>query len=221
MGGDITKPEASVYSMATTALVVSIIALLLTGVATYFGKRVVDAAEIAISIERGRRHAEMRPHFLVTCEAPSPGTNQRRLLIKLMGPGDLEKIDNLTVTIRDDSYFRLKPTPSSGSVGDHVWGPVRFIPGTGPGTTTRTGAVGADKAGRTTQSVGMPVGEEHSYQLESTRPPNDGAWTLNQWQAEVSSTLRIQIKSQRKDWDDWITVGEVKVSDGGASAEMV
>ena len=206
--------------MATIALVVSIIAVLLTGVATYFGKRGVDAAETAITIEKERRHAEMRPHFLVTCEAPSPGTDQRRLLIKLMGPGDLEKIDDLTVTIRDDSYFRLKPTPSPGSVGDHVWGPMRFVPGTGPGATTRTGAVGADSAGRTTESVGMPVGEEHIYQLESTRPPNDGTRTREQWQAEVSSTLRIQIKSQRKDWDDWITVGEVEVSDGGASVEM-
>jgi hypothetical protein len=156
--------------VAVAALIVSIVAALVTLVGLYFARRAADAATTATNIEKARRHAEMRPRYLVTCEAVNPGAEQRRLLVKLVGPGELEGLDELSVTIRDDSHFRLKPAPNPGqppeSVLDQVWGPLRFVPGTGPGVGTRPGWVGADQAGRTTTSLGMPVGEAHIYALE-------------------------------------------------------
>jgi hypothetical protein len=210
--------------MAKVALILSAFSVLFTAVALYFGKRGADAATTATNIEKERRHAEMRPRFRVTCEAPSPGIEQRRLRVKLAGPGELETLDELTVTIRDGSHFRLKPAPppgqSSDSVRDQVWGPLHFVPGTGPGVTTRAGAVGADQAGRTTTSTGMPVGEEHVFAVEETPPPPGGSWNRDQWHAEVGATLRLRIESHKRDWDPWIAVGELDIGGNDASTDI-
>ncbi len=210
--------------MVVAALVLSIVSILVTAVAVYFGKRSADAATTATNIERERRHAEMRPRYLVTCDAPNPGTDHRNLYVKLAGPGELEALDQLTVTIRDDSHFRLKPAPAPGqppeSVPDQVWGPLHFVPGTGPGVTTRLGAVGADAAGRATTSVGMPVGEEHIYALEATTPPPRSSWNREQWLAQVGSTLRLRMESRKEGWDPWIAVGEIEAADARTEVEI-
>ena len=208
--------------MAIAALIVSVVAVLFTGVATYFGKRAADAAATAINIEKDRRHAEMRPRFKVTCEAPSPGTETRRLLVELAAPGELEKLDELTITIRDDSHFRLKPAVVSGqspdSVPDQVWGPLHFVPGTGPGVTTRVGAIGADRAGRSTTCDGMPVGEMHIFAVEETPPPT--SCSREQWRAQVGATLRLRIEGRKSDWIPWIAVGEINFSSNDVSADI-
>jgi len=53
--------------------------------------------------------------------------------VKLVGPGELEALDVLTVTIRDYSHYRLKPAPAPGqppeSVSDYVLAPLRLVPG--------------------------------------------------------------------------------------------
>lgn len=202
--------------MAVAALVLSIASILVTVLALYFGKRSADAATTATNIERERRHAEMRPRYLVSCDAPNSGTDRRNLHVKLAGPGELEALDQLTVRIRDDSHTRLKAEPAPGqppeSVPDQVWGPLHFVPNTGPGVTTRQGAVGADTAGRSTTSDGMPVGEEHIYALEATSPPPRSSWNREQWRAEVGSKLQLRMEGRKEGWDPWITVGEIKVT---------
>jgi hypothetical protein len=210
--------------VASAALIVAIVSAVVTVVGLYFAKRAADAATTATRMERERRHAEMRPRYLVTCEEQSPGTEQRLLLVKLVGPGELEALDELAVTIRDYSHFRLKPAPGPGNqpqpVPDEVWGPLRFVPGTGPGVTTRPGAVGADPAGRTTSSVGMPVGEEHVYALDRTFPPHRTSLTREQWFARVGPTLRLRIEGRKLGWDAWVAVGELDTSLGKATAEV-
>ena len=209
--------------MAVAALIVSIAAIVLGGITTYFGKRSADAATTATGIERQRRHAELRPRFAVTCTPANAGSDRRQLSVKLLGPGELEAIDTITVTIRDDSHFRLKPAPAPGqppaSVPDQVWGPLRFVPRIGPGVGTRPGAVGADTAGRATSSPGMPVGEEHVYALEPTPPPAGASWTTEQWQAQVGPLLRFRIESHKADLDPWIAVGEIDASGWSAQVE--
>jgi hypothetical protein len=210
--------------VVVAALILSIVSILVTAVAVYFGKRSADAATTATDIERERRHAEMRPRYLVTCDATNSGTDHWTLYVKLAGPGELEALDQLTVTIRDDSHFRLKPAPAPGqspeSVPDQVWGPLRFVPGTGPGVTTRQGAVGADAAGRWITSDGMPVGEEHIYALEATSPPPASSWNREQWTAEVGSTVRLRMESRKEGWHSWIAVGEIVATDARTAVEI-
>jgi hypothetical protein len=118
--------------------------------------------------------------------------------------GEIDGLDGITVTIRDDSPSRLK-LPNSP---DHVWSPLRFVPGTGPGVGTRPGATGADPAGRATTSVGIPVGEEHVYALEWTYPPGDRI-AQTDWYVQVGSALRLTIEGQKDGWGPWRAVGEL------------
>jgi hypothetical protein len=203
-------------TVAGAALIVAISSALVAAIGVWFGKRSADAA---ISIERERRHAEIRPRYLVTLEAPSPGTEQRHLLVKLIGPGELETIDRLGVTIRDYSYFRLKPP---GSAPDEVWGPLRFVPGTGPGfVATRSRAGVADRAGRTTTSAELiPVGEEHKYALEPTSPPDRTSLSRDLWLGQVGATLKLRIETGKSGWDPWVAAAELGISNGPVTSEV-
>ena len=212
--------------MVIAALVIAIVSATTTIVGLYFARRAAQAANTATRIELDRRHAELRPRFRVTCQRVNPGGEQLRLVIELTGPPDLERLDDeLIVTIRDASFFRRKAVsslviPSSEPTADHVWGPVRFVPGTGPGVGTRPGAQGADAAGRETRSSGMPVGEAHVYALEPNPPPPGASWTSNGWRADVGTTLRLRIEGRRDGWESWTAVGEVDAGGDLSSAEM-
>lgn len=209
--------------MAFAAIIVAVLSAAITIVAVYFARRAADAADTATNIELERRHAELRPHFKVTCQQLNPGSEQLRMTVQLIGPPDLEQLEELTVTIRDDNYFRLKRPPAPGSTdlpADHVWGPTRFVPGTGPGVGTRSGAQGADRAGRETRSVGMPVGESHVYAIEPNPPPAAAHWTTEGWRAEVGTTMRLRFDCQRNGWKPWATVGEIDVGGELTIVEM-
>lgn len=210
--------------MNVAALFISIISALAAVTAAFFGKRGVDAAKIATAMEKERRHAEMRPRYLVTCQAPAFAGGQTRLVVKLTGPGELEELNELTVTIRDDNFFRLKPASTPGqapdSVNDHVWGPLRFVPSTGPGVGTRPGAVGADAAGRATTTVGLPVGEEHVYVLQATFPPSHSNWNEEHWRDVVGVNLKFRVEGRKDGWEPWIAVGELDASEGEISVAI-
>ena len=91
-----------------------------------------------------RRNAELTPRFRVTCEPSNPGSPTLRLGVFLSGPPELERLDALAVAIRDDHPWRGQGTPLAGGptpeqVAAQIWGPYRFIPGTGPGADTDSG----------------------------------------------------------------------------------
>lgn len=183
----------------------------------------VDVTTAGLDLQR--RHAELTPHFRATCGRLNAGGHRLKLVIELTGPPDLERLDELTVTIRDDKHTRLKPTssldtPSTEQLPDHVWGPVRFVPGIGPGTTTRPGAGAADPAGRETHTAGMPIGEGHTFSLEPTVPPSWSNWTPAQWREKCGTTLRFRIEGRRDGWEPWTVPGEIEAGGEPASVEI-
>jgi hypothetical protein len=201
--------------MALAALLIALGSLVATAVGLRFARKASSAADTANRIERDRRHAELRPRFSVSC-TPQPGTDRSTLGVELVGPGELETVDEITVTIRDDSVFRLK----SPDAADQIWGPYRFVPGTGPGVGTRGGR-GADEAGRVTTSEGMPVGEAHLYALEPTPPPPKNAWDTPMWRGQVGTKLRLRIDTSKSGWDPWVAVGELETAcDSGDATEL-
>lgn len=200
--------------VAIAALLVAIGSLIATAIGLTFARKAAGAANIANRIEIDRRHAELRPRYEVTC-LPQVGTDRQTLKVKLLGPGELESVDEVKVTIRDESVFRLK-LPGAA---DEVWGPYRFVPGTGPGVGTRGGS-GADAAGRVTTSEGMPVGEAHLYALEPSLPSRNH--TPDTWRQQVGTTLRLRIDTRKDGLDPWVAVGEVETTDEGPrSIELV
>lgn len=116
-----------------------------------------------------------------------PGNDQDlRLRIMLTGPTGLDRIDGLTVTIRDDHFRRGEGTLTAGSptreeIRAQVWGPNRFRPGTGPDEAR------ADDDGRVTvYDAQLPIGEELPYLLERTRPPTWAtSMTQESWNEEA------------------------------------
>ncbi len=133
-----------------------------------------EAAAATAALDADRRHSELTPRFRVTCQPA--GQDGLDMVIFLAGPPELERLDALKVTIRDDHPWRgqrtsLADAPTPEQIAAQIWGRYRFVPGTGPGADSVRGIPGADPTGRTTATRGMPVGEElRSGWISSSRP---------------------------------------------------
>lgn len=128
------------------------------------------------AIESERRKSELSPRLRVTCEPFNPGSEGiLRLRVALTGPPGLDRLDRLTVTVRNDHHRRGEGQfqqhmdgPTREEIKQHVWGPYRFTPHTGPDDAQ------ADGMGRqVVYYKSLPVGEDLPYQLERTHP---GHW---------------------------------------------
>ncbi len=207
--------------MVIAAFVVSIVSALGVVGAVWYARRSdrsaaksAAAAAATAALDLHRRHAELTPCFRVTCQASNPGSKTLRLGVFLAGPPDLERLDALTVTIRDDHPWRGQGTPLAGGptpeqVAKQIWGPYQFIPGTGPGADSTRGIPGADPTGRTTPTGGMPVGEELPFFLDRTRPPSWSQQPQEFWQQERGNVLRLRLECHREGWDPWTLTCEI------------
>src|SRR5260370_39189535 len=148
--------------MDIAALVVAIVAALAARGAVRYARRSyrsaarsAAAASTTPALDNQRRNAELTPRLRVTCEPSNPGSPTLRLGVFLSGPPELERLDALTVTIRDDHPWRGQGTPLAGGptpeqVVAQIWGPYRFIPGTGPRPDHLCGIPDPDPPGRPT-----------------------------------------------------------------------
>jgi hypothetical protein len=165
-------------------------------------------------IEQDRRHSELTPRFRVRVEPWTPGSDQDlRLRVMLTGPTGLERIDSLTVMIRNDHFRRGEGTltvggPISEEIKAQVWGPYRFGPGTGPDEFL------ADADGRVTAyEAELPIGEELPYFLERTRPPTWAtSMTQEQWNEQRGPVIRIVLEAGHADHGRWILPCEIDLS---------
>jgi hypothetical protein len=177
------------------------------------GKANQTATALA-SIEQDRRRSELTPRFRVRVEPWTAGNDQDlRLRVMLSGPAGLDRIDGLTVKVRDDHFRRGEGTLTAGGptrekIKAQVWGPYRFRPGTGPDNAL------ADADGRVTAyEAELPVGEELPYLLERTRPP---AWatsmTQEQWNEQRGPVIRIALEAWHADHGRWTLPCEIDLS---------
>ena len=199
--------------MDIAALAVAIVSALCAAGAVWYARRSdrsaarsAVAASTTAALDIQRRNAELTPRFRVTCEPSNPGSPTLRLRVFLSGPPELERLDALTVTIRDDHPWRSQGTPLAGGptpeqVAAQIWGPYRFIPGTGPGADSVRGIPGADPTGRTTPTGGLPVGEELPFFLEPTFPPSWSQQPQDHWLTESAPVVRLRLECRRDGWD--------------------
>jgi hypothetical protein len=74
-----------------------------------------ETAGALAGIEQDRRHSELTPRFRVRVEPWTAGNDQDlRLRVMLTGPTGLDRIDGLTVKIRDDHFRRGEGTLTAG-----------------------------------------------------------------------------------------------------------
>lgn len=220
-------------AVGIAALAVSIVSVMVAVVAVLYARKLDEKAakavaaaersastgELAHALEQQRRHAELTPHFQVTFEPV--GESRARLTVFLAGPPILERLDALTVTVRDDKPWRDRLWSSSLPVETQVWGPYRFVPGVGPEPTVAFSGPGkvADEAGRTMPTSGVSVGEKLRFFLEPTDPP---VWLEPDmpWQVECGTVLRLRLECHRRGWEPWTLVCEMETVNGPGIVEV-
>src|SRR5271166_6478161 len=114
----------------TTSLIVSIIAAVTAVVATVialasarYTRRQAEAAERSSAIEATRLHAELTPELSIKIMLPESAMNPAASLnIKLTGPAGLDRLDAVSLRIRED---RLERWP--GKPPKKIYGPYTFV----------------------------------------------------------------------------------------------
>ncbi|MFI2649655.1 hypothetical protein [Micromonospora fulviviridis] len=166
------------------------------------------ATELA-AIEKQRRHNELCPRLRVLCEPLNPGSETLRMRVLLTGPPGLDRIDRLTVTIRNDNYRRgedhqqIMDGPTEEEVKQQIWGPYRF--------SAAPAGVRPTQGGReVVYAAELPLGEELPYQLEHTYP---GRWmtgkTQSDWLRERGNLMRLAFTAEHADYGTWYLPCEI------------
>lgn len=157
------------------------------------------------AIEQRRLHAELTPVFEVSCG--DTGGDRAELRVEFLGPPGLDRLDQVTVTIRDD-IRGCKPVidggPTAEEIAEQVWGPCRFVPGVD----------GADKTGRSAAPISFTLGDWRPYALERTRPPiwsNDDTGWRRQY---ADQPVRLTMTCQREENEPWVVPLEVTIDEG-------
>lgn len=191
------------------------------GVAAWAARQANGAAFKVSAIESQRRKSELTPWLRVTCQPLNSGNDDiLRLSVALVGPPGLDRLDELTVSIRNDHFTRGEGYqehmggPTGEEIKAHIWGPFRFTPGTGPDEAR------ADRTGRTTAYEGvLPIGEELPYQLEHTHP---GRWMTgmspSDWLRQQGSVIRLAFTAEHEEHGTWYLPCEVDTATMPATA---
>jgi hypothetical protein len=180
------------------------------------------ATEALTAIEAERRWQELMPTFITTFTPLNSTGPAIHLDIELVGPLALQRVDSLTVRVRDDRPGRdqvgaARPRDAAAleQLKAQVWGPYRFTPHVGPDGHHR-----ADGNGRQVD-VGAPleVGEGLRFQLEPTRPPAwmhadgvDAGKAEEEWSQMVGSDIRLTITAQARGLQPWVVPIEINAA---------
>jgi hypothetical protein len=117
--------------MALAALIVAIAAALAALASAAYTRRQAVATEATAAIEGKRLHDDLTPVLTVTCFERA-GTRTADMTVELTDPAGLDRLDEVTVRIRDDFPDR-KPRPASDltqeQISGVIWGPYRLNPG--------------------------------------------------------------------------------------------
>jgi hypothetical protein len=155
-------------------------------------------------IEIDRRHAELTPQFNLTATRVSG--DFVRVDIKLVGPFALQWIDELTVSVRNDSTdhrSNLAGGPTDEDIAKVVWGPLRFLPN----------ADGATKDGRSVAPVPLEVGNDRPFWMEPTQPPPWSDPNSQWWQSLYGGQgIRLMLHCESAKFGVWDLPLEIAIT---------
>lgn len=184
------------------------------GIAAWAAWQARDAATKLTRIEGQRHHMQLCPRVRVSCAPLNPGSETLRLRVALVGPPGLDRLDRLAVTIRNDHFLRGEGPyqqrmdgPTQEQIKEHVWGPYRFTPGTGPGEAR------ADGTGRVTvYDDDLPMGEELPFQLEPTNPAWISSMSVDDWQRQQGTIVRLAFTAEHNEHGTWYLPCEIDMA---------
>jgi hypothetical protein len=198
----VTLAEALLVAVGAVAAVAA--------VGAWWAARSSSQASAAMTaIERRRWHADLTPRFELACRVTSGARAELR--VALVGPAGLDRLDRVTVRIRDDIPGRapvISGGPTAEEIARQVWGPYRFVPGVD----------GADQTGRRVAPFGLLLGDWRPLALERTPAP---AWSADPavWRRQFDDQpVRLTLACVREGDEPWTVPLEVQVEDTPPSA---
>jgi hypothetical protein len=184
--------------MDIAALIVAIVSAAGSVYAVWYARAQARSAATATTLELRRRHDELTPQFEVTLQKPGSGAERLRLRLYLGGPPALGRLDALTLTILDNRAWRACGRGLSDqhghpeAVGAQIWGPYRFA---NPDS-------GVPDDHRTRQARKMALGDELTFSLEPTVPPQWLPLEADRWMRETR-TIQLQLECSREGRHPW------------------
>ena len=137
----------------------------------------------------------------VTCQE-SEG-DRADLRVELEGPDGLDRLDEVSITIRDDHHNRgpslIAGGPSAEEIGQVIWGPYRFVPRVD----------GADNLGRSVPPVPLHRGDWIRFTLERSLPPKWNSDTTRWRQEWDGKPVRLLVSYRREGYEPWSLPYEV------------
>ena len=193
--------------MALASLVVAIAAILIALASVVYTRRQAlasgrqaSAAEAVTAIEQQRRHDDLTPELDIVCADEDQAGDRVKLTIELTGPVGLDRLDDVTVRIRDD--MPREPSPANVTAlrdfDTVIWGPYRI----------KSGLMKTDSYGRAHGPFPLPKNEPYPIPLERTfMPPwmKDPQDWLDQY---IGKPVRLEITCRRDGYDEWIVFEE-------------
>jgi hypothetical protein len=186
------------------------------GIAAWAARQARVAATTLTDIESQRHHSELTPWLRLRLTPLNPGSVEALMLhVGLVGPPGLDKLDRLTVSIRNDHFLRGAGAyrqhaggPTQEQVKAHVWGPYRFVPGVGPDDSR------ADSMGReVVYDAELPIGEELPFELQrTTSAPWMHGTTDADWQRDRGTVIRFALTCEHNVHGPWHLKCEVDVA---------
>jgi hypothetical protein len=186
--------------MVVASLIIAIASIFIALGSAAYSRRQAVASEKLQSIETKRLHDDLTPQFRILCEPPRGGNAEVK--VELTGPAGLDRLDEVTVRIRDDMADR-SPRPGSGLSAEQfnavIWGPYRFA----------AGVRDTDERGRQHGPFNLPKQEPHLLRLEETIAPQ---WWIDppQWRRKYEGAyIRLELECRREGYEPWTVPVEV------------
>ncbi|MFF0824970.1 hypothetical protein ACFYUR_31740 [Micromonospora haikouensis] len=190
--------------------VASALAAFFALVVAYFayraGQTSADSTAALTRIETRRIWAETIPQFRILIQAEADTYALMR--VELVGPPNLDRLDEIQISIRDDYHARgasqVAGGPTAEEVANHVWGPYRF----------RRGIDGGSENGRTVAPFRLPLGEGSYFAMDRQFPPPwNKSGTETSWRREYEGKpVRLLLRCMREGFGPWTVPVEVFVT---------
>jgi hypothetical protein len=186
--------------MAVASLVIAVVAILIAIASVLYTRRQAVSSEEATAIEKTKLHHSLTPELQISCKLQ--GDNMAMAELELSGPTGLDRLDEVTVRIRDDRSDR-SGNPGAGltqeQIAAAIWGPFRFNPGVRD----------TDSTGRQHGPFPLPRNEPYKLILEQSMVPS---WWIDpgQWRRQYAKApVRLEVTCCRDGYEPWILLPEV------------
>jgi hypothetical protein len=179
--------------LAAIAIFVSVVGVLVSLASVRYTRQQAAEASATRAIGEKSQHDRLTPELKFTCSRH--GSEGADITVELAGPAGLDRLDEVTVRVRDDIPDR-KPTPGTSltqkQISEVIWGPYRI----------RLGLRDTDQNGRAHGPFLLPKNEPYPLPMEHSIAPS---WAGADWHGQyVGTPIRLEFTCKRAGDEPWV-----------------